>query len=138
MKVHHIGYAVKDIESSLPIFKQLGFTLQSKCVDDHRNIEIAFINNGSYLIELIAPLSEGSPVDNILQKNGPTPYHLCYEVPNLEEAIRSLKHNGWFVIKKRESAIAIENKPVVFLHKAEIGIIELVENSKGEQDGEIL
>ena len=58
MKIHHIGYAVKNIKSSINEFLELGFKKCGDLVEDTgRNIVIQFISNQHYTIELIAPLN---------------------------------------------------------------------------------
>lgn len=136
MKIHHIGYAVKNINESLPFFTQLGFEIASwgggATVDNSRNVYILFIQNGEYVIELISPLSEGSPVDTTLKKNGVTPYHICYEVENMQEACHTLKGEGYFFVQKPASAPAISDTAVVaFLYCPLSGLIELLSFEEG-------
>ena len=128
MKIHHIGYAVKNIEDSLNEFKKLGYkTIENKIVDNQRNVMIQFVRNGDYLIELVAPLNKESPVTSLLGKQGNSPYHICYKTNNLEKEINDLGNNGFVVISNLLKAPAINNKKVIFLYKKEIGLIELVE-----------
>lgn len=57
MKVHHIGYAVKNLDEAFNIFKLLGFEKENeKVIDDKRNVKILFIHNREYRIELIESL----------------------------------------------------------------------------------
>jgi len=128
MKIHHIGYAVKNIEDSINEFKKLGYiTIENKIVDNQRNVIIQFIKNGDYLIELVAPLNKESPVTNLLKKQGNSPYHICYKTDNLKKEIEDLDNNGFVVISNLLEAPAINNKRVIFLYKEDIGLIELVE-----------
>lgn len=128
MKVHHVGYAVKCIEESLPYFSALGYETCSEVFNDNiRNVKILFLQNGSEKIELVAPNGESTPVDEPLRKTGAAPYHICYEVENLEEVIKALGRK-WLLIKKPEIAPAIENRRVAFLYQNKLGLIELVES----------
>ena len=128
MKIHHIGYAVKNIEDSINEFKKLGYiTIENKIVDNQRNVIIQFIKNGYYLIELVAPLNKESPVTNLLKKQGNSLYHICYKTDNLKKEIKDLDNNGFVVISNLLEAPAINNKRVIFLYKEDIGLIELVE-----------
>ena len=128
MKIHHIGYAVNNIEDSLNEFKKLGYKcVENKIVDKKRKVIIQFIKNGDYSIELVAPLGKESPVTNLLKKQGNSPYHICYETDNLEKEIKDLDDDGFVIISDLLKAPAINNKKVIFLYKKEIGLIELVE-----------
>ena len=60
-------------------------------------------------------------------KNSSHPYHICYEVENLENAISELQQNKFVLAKKEQPAIAFNNRKVVFLFHKEVGLIELLE-----------
>lgn len=128
MKVHHVGYAVKDIEKALPVFSALGYEICGDIVKDNiRNVEIVFLRNGEEWVELVAPNGENTPVDGVLKNNGPTPYHICYEVEDLDKAVVELKQQKFMVLKKAEVAPAIDGCKVEFLYHKDLGMIELVE-----------
>lgn len=130
MKVHHIGYAVKDIDKAIQSFMKIGYVVGNKTNDILRKVVIAFARNDDTIIEIIAPLDSGSPIDNILEKNGAMPYHICYEVNNIEDACKNLKKEGWVVLRKPLPAPAISsegNAKVAFLYDKNVGLIELVE-----------
>lgn len=127
LKIHHIGYAVKNIDKAIEHFSNLGYVVHEKSVDEKRKVIIAFAESSGYSIELIAPLSDGSPVDSILKKNGPTPYHICYETVDIKLMCQKLKAEKFRVISDISPAPAIDNANVVFLLSPVMGIIELVE-----------
>lgn len=128
MKIHHVGYLVADIDKALSDFIKLGYKLEGEqYADESRKIKIQFINNENYLIELISPLNDSSPVNNILKKIGSSPYHLCYQTAKIVEQIAEFRKQGYIVIADALEAPAINNKKVAFLYKNNIGIIELVE-----------
>lgn len=130
MVVDHIGYAVKDIVIAKEEFEKLGFEFGKAVEDTDRNILIQFGDNGNYRIELIQTLNqeEPSPVKEILRKNGPTPYHLCYKTKGIDQDIKRLKGDKWMVIAEPKRAVAFgEDSRVAFLLKRSVGMIELVE-----------
>lgn len=127
MKVHHIGYAVKKIDKAIKSFADLGYAFDDKIEDEFRKVEIAFAKNGDIVIELVAPLCTGSPVDSILEKNGAVPYHICYEVESIADTCKALKQSGWVVLRKPAPAPAFDGAPVAFLYNQTIGLIEVVE-----------
>ncbi|MFX0125917.1 MAG: VOC family protein [Candidatus Hodarchaeota archaeon] len=128
MKIHHIGYAVRDLKVSVPEFLKLGYkNLTETIFDEIRNVAIQFMKNDSYLIELIAPLNDNSPVDNILSKIGNSPYHICYEVDDLFYQIKRFSDEGYLVIEDAKEALGIDNQRVAFLFSSKVGLIELIE-----------
>lgn len=128
MEIHHIGYYVLNIKRAKNIFLIMGFTEEGEQIyDEKRGINVLFLTNGENRIELIEKCSEESDVDFIAKGNRPMPYHICYEVSNLEESVDFLKKNRFIVIKKQSNAMAIQNRRVVFLYCKDCGLIELVE-----------
>ena len=128
MTVHHIGYAVPDIDKALVEFAALGWMVCSDVTDDEaRQVKIVFMEQSGYKIELVAPLSDESPIKKTLQKGSGTPYHICYEVDNLEAADAELKKAKFIPFKKAAVAPAIGGRRVEFMYAKQNGVIELVE-----------
>lgn len=98
MKLHHYGFATKSIDKSLKEFEKIGYTATSeKIIDPIQGVELLFIGNDtSHLIELVSPLDKNdSPVTKILQKNGASLYHICYEVEDLDVTIEDFKKRNF-------------------------------------------
>ncbi|MCI8779900.1 MAG: VOC family protein [Lachnospiraceae bacterium] len=132
MKIHHIGYAVKNIEKSEISFQQLGYQSEGEMVVDYqRNVKILFMMNENYRIELVESYDteKVSPVDKYLlhQKDTAVPYHLCYEVSDIDSKIGELRKEKFILVEFPNNAPAINNAKVAFLYKRTIGLIELVE-----------
>lgn len=128
-KLHHIGYAVKDVEKAAGAFYELGYCKQGEPVyDELRKVNILFLESDlGPLVELVAPVEEGNPVAGILQKSGAAPYHLCYETPDIDRTAAQLKEAKYVVMGKAMPAGALNGNRVQFLYHAKIGIIELLE-----------
>ena len=143
MKIHHIGYLVRDIEKSLEMFlafegyEQMSGIVNDNCCHDNqlkpRNVKICFIKNfnnvrgGGTCIELVSPIDTSSDVYKILQRQGEGPYHICYETNNLDDKIAELKSKGWIVVHEPATAVAIQGRRVAFLFKNGMGLIEILE-----------
>ena len=128
MKIHHIGYLVKDIEKSIEVFASLGYICESEIVfDQNRGIDIVFMINGDYRIELVSPATDTSVVADTLKKIGNSPYHICYYTSDIQAAAAELKKQKFILIDAPAAAPAINGKNVAFLFNKQIGIIELVE-----------
>lgn len=127
MKIHHVGYLVKNIEKSINLFEVMGYTVEQKTVyDDFRGIDICFMVNGSYRIELVSPKIQNSIVTKLIKKIGNSPYHICYEVENMEKAMKFLRENRFVVWQAPHEALAVNGNNVVFMINSCIGIIELI------------
>ena len=131
LKVHHIGYAVPAIDAARLEFESLGWTAVGDVTDDvARKVRIQFMRLGDETIELVAPLTDDSPIRKTLQKGGGTPYHICYEVDSLDAAEAELKAKKFIVFKKPSPAPAIGMRRVEWFYGRNFGIIELVETEK--------
>lgn len=131
MKLHHIGYAVGDIETSERGFAALGFKRDgAPTEDERRNVRILFMSSlDGTIIELVEPLNENAPVVGSLatQRGVAHPYHLCYTVADIEKCVADLKREGFVPISDIAPAPAIGSHDVCFLLSKNVGLIELVE-----------
>ncbi|MBO5208785.1 MAG: VOC family protein [Lachnospiraceae bacterium] len=127
LKVHHIGYLVKKIEAAIRSFENLGYQITQETVyDDIRKINICFLEKDSYTIELVSPVSEDSVAAGLMKKYKNSPYHICYETEDFERDFQQLTENGFIAIDTPTPAPALQNREVVFLTNASMGMIELI------------
>lgn len=128
MRVHHIGYLVKQMDPAIHLHEGLGYHIeQGTQYDPYRKINICFLHNENTRVELIEPVSEQSLVAGVSKRLGIGPYHICYQVPNLSEAIRELQEKRYVVVATAAPAVALKNRPVAFMFHAKVGLIELLE-----------
>jgi len=125
---HHIGYAVHNIESTAEYYTQAGWTLSDVQTDEKQNAKIAFLSKENMpLIELIAPVNPSSPVVKTLEKMGVSTYHVCYEVIDVEAAVKELRKQKYIALFAPVEAIALGNKKICYLYNKNVGLIEIVE-----------
>lgn len=125
MKLHHIGYIVKDIEQ---FEKSLLFEKKIKQLfDPVQNSQMALYSNFSdSFIELIQPLNEESFTYNFLQKQGNSYHHLCYEVTDRDELMKVVADQKLIAIKGPLPAILFDNREVWFYFSRNRQIVEFV------------
>ncbi len=127
MKLHHVGYLTKNLQDTLLEFALLGFCVEQEAAfDPLRKLDIAFLRNGAYRVELVEPKGEASPLFPLLKKYKNTPYHLCYETDSLGEEIRRMEQGGYRVIQEPLDAPCIQGGTVAFLIHPDMGIVELL------------
>lgn len=127
LKIHHIGYLVKKIEKAKQSFEALGYQIEQDTVyDDIRKVNICFLIKDGYRVELVSPVSEESVVAGLIKKYKNCPYHICYETEDYETAYSELTAGGFIAIDTPTPAPALENRKVVFLTSAVMGMIELI------------
>lgn len=127
LKVHHIGYLVKKMDAAIRSFENLGYQItQETMYDAIREINICFLEKDGYTIELVSPVSETSVAAGLMKKYKNSPYHICYETENFEQDYLDLTSNGFIAIDTPTPAPALDNREVVFLTSAVMGMIELI------------
>lgn len=128
MTPHHIGYLVKNIDKATAEFTKLGYSIiKEKQYDDYRKVDITFLELDGYVVELVAPASEGSIVDGLMSRYKNAPYHICYEVEDFDNTSIKLSQNGYVAIDEATPAPAIDGKKVQFFMNRFTGMIEIVE-----------
>ena len=127
-RYHHTGVATKDIEITSAFYKNIGYSQSQIVIDEIQNVRICFLSKkNSPLVELVEPINDRSPVNEILKKNGNIPYHFCYEVDGMTEAILEMKKSGFIKIINPVPAKAFNNRLICFLYNKDVGLIELLE-----------
>jgi len=126
LKFHHLGIATKSIEKCADIYCKLGYTISEIKIETTQNVKIAFLDkDGCPLIELVEPLITDSPISRIVQQSGTTPYHTCYEVEDILEAIDELEDLNFRPLFEPLNTEAMEAGLFCYLFSAQIGLIEL-------------
>lgn len=129
LKIHHIGYLVKKMDKAIVSFTGLGYQItQPTLYDDIRKVDICFLEKDGYRIELVSPVSEDSVVAGLMKKYKNSPYHICYETEDYEKTYEELTANGFIAIDTLTPAPALQNREVVFLTNASMGMIELIKS----------
>lgn len=124
---HHIGIACNNIQKTAEKYLILGYKMGKIIWDEEQKVNICFLTAGNLpTVELLEGRSE-SPIKKILEKNGVTPYHTCFETGDMDNAIDELIQQGFVKVNEPVSAIAIKNRRIVFLFSTDSGLIELVE-----------
>jgi len=123
-KINHIGIAVKNIEASVPFYRDaLGMVFEGTEEVAEQKVRVAFLAVGESRIELLEPTSPESPVAKFLEKNGEGIHHIAYEVADLEAALAALKAEGVRLIDETPRNGAHGTR-IAFLHpKATGGVL---------------
>ncbi len=133
MRLHHIAYVTKDVESKArELCELLGLEQQAEpVVDEEKGVRILFLHLGGQVqLELLEPYGSDSPVESHLKKGGGL-YHLCFEVDDLEEELANVTgQDGAMLIKGPSVAPAIDGRRVVFVVSAGKDVFEFVEAAK--------
>ena len=126
---HHIGVACRDIERTAAFYTAMGYTAGAVVEDPLQHVHVCFLDKeGAPRIELLSPLDDESPVRRTLDMVGVAPYHMCYEVADIEAAVATLRAEQRFLLVSGPvPACAMGDRRVAFLFQKNTGLIELVE-----------
>ena len=131
-KFSHIGIAVKSIKTAAQYYLDAGYRVSDTVYDPLQDVSVAFLDkSGMPRIELVEPgLSVHCAVSKIIEKSGVSPYHICYETENIENAINELKKKKYLLLARPVNAVALNDRKICFLYNKEVGLIELTERAK--------
>lgn len=116
LKVEHIGIAVKDLATSIPLFeKMLNCQCYKKETVETELVETAFFQQGETKIELLESITEDGVIRKFIDKKGEGIHHIAFEVKDIREEMARLKQEG-FILLNEEPKMGADNKLVCFLH----------------------
>ncbi len=122
MRVHHIGYVVKDIQrykKGLVVTKTV-----RNLYDKTQDATLELIECDNIFIELIEPKSKDAFTFEFLKKGGGY-HHLCYEVSSKEEADEYIKSSRMIKVLDFVYAPLLEAE-VVFAYGRNKEVVEFV------------
>jgi methylmalonyl-CoA/ethylmalonyl-CoA epimerase len=131
-RLNHVGVAVPDMERAIAFYREvMGAQTIGEPFDlPAQGVRVCFVDtpHGGTQLELIAPLSEQSPLTGFLERNPlGGQHHLAFEVPDIHAAV------DWFIAQGRrilgDIRIGAHGTPVFFVHPKDMGglLIEIME-----------
>ena len=129
LKLEHIGIAVSNLSTSVPLFERL---LNSQCYKkenvESEKVVTAFFKAGESKIELLESSDSEGVIGKFIAKKGEGLHHLAFEVDDICAEMKRLAEEG-YILLNNEPKIGADNKLVVFLHPKSTGgvLIELVQ-----------
>lgn len=129
-KIDHIALAVRDVEKSAEFYeKVLGLKLGGIEEVEGMDVKVGFIPIGDTRIELVQPLDPKSGLAKFIETRGEGIHHICYEVDDIQEALKTCKRKGVKMIDETPRKGA-HNSLVGFIHPKSTGgvLMELTQH----------
>ena len=127
--IEHLGIAVDSIDKAAPFWKHI-LSISHHSTENviDQGVVTDIYDTGQGKVELLEALGEDSPIAKFLDKRGPGIHHVCFEVIDINSAIKELKENNINVLSD-EPTIGAEGYKVVFIHPKSTGgiLVELAE-----------
>ena len=115
VKIEHIGIAVKELATSIPLFEKL---LNSQCYKtelvESERVNTAFFKKGETKIELLESTVQDGVISKFIEKKGEGIHHIAFEVEDIEAEMERLKNEGFILLNEKPKEGA-DNKLVCFL-----------------------
>ena len=132
VKVEHIGIAVKELGTAIPLFEKL---MNSTCYKtelvETEKVNTAFFQKGETKIELLESTDPHGVIARFIEKKGEGLHHIAFAVPDIKAEMKRLQDEG-FILLNEEPKAGADNKLVCFLHpKGTSGVlVELCQDMK--------
>ncbi len=129
--LHHVGFVVASISEEIDGFTaSVGAAWNGEIFDDPlQQVRVTFLqpaSPGEAAIELVEPTVESSPVSRFLARGGGL-HHLCYEVGDLDEELKSARIHGGLIVKKPLPAKAFQGRRIAWVVTRNRLVIEYLE-----------
>lgn len=132
-KIDHIGIAVRSIEASLPLYRDI-LGLGDIGIEEvpEQGVRVAMIRLGEVKIELLEALGPGSPIAKFIERRGEGIHHIALSTGDIRSAIDRLKAAGLVLVNETPTPRAMEYE-VAFIHPSSTGrvLIELCQPCRG-------
>ena len=114
--IEHLAIAVENIDDSAPFWSHILKIPHRKTeVVESEGVTTDIYDTGRGKVELLESLGEDSPINNFLKKRGPGIHHVCFEVEDINSAIKELKENNISVLSE-DAKRGAEGYKIVFIH----------------------
>ena len=126
-----MGVAVTGLDQAMEQYRLLFqyHLVSGPFKDPIQGVSVCFLRRdipGDYLLELVAPLAEASPIQQILRKGGGA-YHIAYEVEDLRAALLHCTERGCLKVSDPAPAVAFANREIAWLFTPSRQLVELIQ-----------
>jgi methylmalonyl-CoA/ethylmalonyl-CoA epimerase len=132
---HHLGLAVDKPKTAAIFLEGLGYKIGKPIFDPQQNVNLLMCDHPAMpSIEVIYPAQGIGPLDRLLKrhKDGLV-YHMCYTTQNLEASLATMEEKNdlqLFCVSLPKQAILFGGKLVSFYLVSDVGLIEIIDESK--------
>jgi methylmalonyl-CoA/ethylmalonyl-CoA epimerase len=114
--VEHIGIAVNDLASAIPVYeKLLGTPCYKQETVASEKVNTAFFRTGETKVELLESADPEGVIARYISKKGEGLHHVAWEVEDIHAEMHRLREAG-FELLNAEPKRGADNKWVCFVH----------------------
>ncbi len=131
-RIDHVGIAVRDLDQAIARYREVfGLRLAHEEINEEQGVREAMlaVGDSATYVQLLAPLSDDSPIASFLDKRGEGLQQVAYAVDDIEAASAVLRERGVRLLydaPRRGTA----GSRINFVHPRDMGgvLVELVEH----------
>ena len=132
--LHHLGFVVGSIaQAAGPFATAMSATWDGEIIHDPvQQVRVSFFwpfDARNPVFELVEPAEPQTPVSSFLQKGGGL-HHVCYEVDDLDLALREAKTVGFTVASPPAPAIAFHDRRIAWVCSRRRMLMEFLERER--------
>jgi len=132
--LHHLGFVVGSIATAAGSFATaMSATWDGEIIHDPvQQVRVSFFwpfDARNPVFELVEPAEPQSPVSSFLQKGGGL-HHVCYEVDDLDLALREAKAVGFTVAAPPAPAVAFHDRRIAWVCSRTRMLMEFLERER--------
>lgn len=133
--IDHVGLAVRDLDRAIAFYQDaFGMELVHEEVNEEQGVREAMmaVGDSGSCVQLLAPLSDDSPIGKFLARSGEGIQQVAYRVSDIEVAADELREAGVRMLYEQPKRGTAGSR-VNFAHPKDCGgvLIELVEPGEG-------
>lgn len=139
--VDHVGIAVPDLQAAIEFYTSvLGMRLVHREDSPDHQVSEAMLApadpGATVIVQLVAPLSEHSPLTRFLDRTGPGVQHLAFRVSDVEHAAAEYRRRGLRLLYDSPRP-GTRGSRINFVHPKDTGgvLLELVEAAEESTQG---
>jgi len=138
-RIDHVGIACRDLAAKVVFYESVfGLSVVSMEVNEEQGVKEAMLavaegapGPGVSYVQLLEPLSPGTPVGKFLERRGEGVHHVGYGVTDLESSMAAVEAAGIRLIDSRPRHGSL-GASIAFLHPGDVGgvLTELVQAAR--------
>jgi methylmalonyl-CoA/ethylmalonyl-CoA epimerase len=132
-RIDHVGIAVRDLDKAIARYREVfGLQVAHQEVNEEQGVREAMlaVGDSDTYVQLLAPLSDDSPIASYLDKRGEGIQQIAYAVDDIEAVDAALRERGVRLLYDAPRGGTAGSR-INFVHPRDMGgvLIELVEHA---------
>jgi len=113
IRLHHVGVAVDNLEEAARLYRDM-FGCDLSDLKERSDLRAIFAYVGGDEVELLEDHRPDSVIGGFLKRHGEGVHHLCFEVEDIEAALREARAQG-LAAEGEKPRIGLHGVPIAFL-----------------------